>query len=132
MDTPWDRAKAQQKSQKQEKRIGNLPGGRKQINSGRNWFSKRDVRLGGYLVEARITDAQSYTIKKKEFEQITSEAIQTPPGMLPAMMLEIAGLRLVVTREQDHMFMEQRVGILEGDIDTLMKRIQEIEAELEP
>lgn len=109
--TPWDEARSHQKSQRQERRIADLPDGKKQVNSGRQWHSKRDVRLGGFLVEARTTDAQSYRVEKKEFETITRQAVGTPPGCLPAMFIEIDGLRLVVTREQDFEFLRVRAGL---------------------
>jgi hypothetical protein len=127
MKTPWQQAKAQQKSQRQESRIGDMASGKKQVNSGRHWFSKRDVRLGGFLVEARITDAKSYSVNGEEFSKLTRDAMQTPPGMLPAMALEIQGQRLIVMREEDFLFMEERVGILDSEVKRLNSRSMEEE-----
>ena len=101
MQTPWHRAKAR-KSQRQEKRLGQLPNSRTQPNSGRGRFLKRDARIfGNFLTEARTTDAQSYRIEKKEFQDLTKQAARQPPGCLPLMALEIDGLRLWVIREVD-------------------------------
>lgn len=63
---------------------------------------KRDARVfGHFLVEARTTDAKSYRISKDEFLDIQKQAIRQPPGCLPAMSLDIDGLRLFVIREDD-------------------------------
>lgn len=95
MDTPWQRAR-KTRHEKQEQKIGNLPGGQKQVNSGRIWRWKRDGILHGFLVEARTTKAGSYSIKKSEFLQIRREALQTPPGLLPAMQIDLDNVELMV------------------------------------
>lgn len=119
--TPWDQAQ-QTKSQRQESRLGKLPGGRKQVNSGRHWFSKRDVRLGGFLVEARTTGAASYTIGRPEFDAVTRQAIGSPPGMLPAFQIDFENpttLSLFVMRLEDHMAREERIANLEAEVKEL-------------
>jgi len=101
VETPWHRAR-HHKSEAQEKRLGNKPNSKRQPNSGRGRFAKRDGRLfGHYLVEARQTDAKSYTIKEDEFRDIEKQARLAPPGCRPAMALEIGKLRLIVTLESD-------------------------------
>lgn len=95
IETPWVRAK-KTKSQKQEERLGKMEGGQKQNNSGRFWRWKRDARLHNFLIEARTTDAGSYKIDKKEFQAIRREAMQTPPGLLPGMQIDMGDLYLIV------------------------------------
>jgi len=119
LETPWDRANAQRKSGRQEKKIGDKPGGRKQVNSGRHWPFKRDARLNGYLVEARTTDAGSYRILKAEFEKMANEAILTPPGLLPAMAVDLGGLELFITRQADHDYREKLIGDLIDEVKRL-------------
>jgi hypothetical protein len=119
MKTPWEQAKAQQRSQRQEQSLAKRPGGRKQVNSGRHWFSKRDVRLNGFLVEARTTEADSYRISKSEFEKIIMDAIATPPGMLGAMQIDFPGLRLMVTKFQDHEYMMSLIADLQDEVQRL-------------
>lgn len=126
--TPWEQAK-QRKSQRQETRIGKLPGGKKQINSGRNWFSKRDNTLLGFLVEARTTAAASYRIMRDEFDRLVRDAIGTPPGMLPGMQIDFEGeivLSLFVMRLQDHMEREQRIANLESQLEELRDRLSAV------
>lgn len=104
MDTPW---KKTDKSQAQERRLASLPGGRRQVNSGRTWFSKRDVTLRGFLVEARTTQAKSYRLDRDEFICVARDAMQTPPGQLPAMQIDFDTptdrLSLFVIKLEDHM-----------------------------
>jgi hypothetical protein len=121
VETPWHRAKAQQRSKQQEQALAKRPGGRKQVNSGRHWFSKRDVRLNGFLIEARTTNAESYRIDKEEFEKVIKDALATPPGMLGAMLIEFPGLKLMVTKFQDHEYMLSVIASQQDEIARLME-----------
>jgi hypothetical protein len=118
-ETPWKQAKANLKSRRQESRLAKLPGGRAQVNSGRTWFSKRDVRLGGFLVEARTTAKGSYTISRDEFLHVQRDALGTPPGQLPAMQVDFEGevpLHLFVMRLSDHLDREAYIATLEAKL----------------
>lgn len=73
-----------------------MEGGEKGVNSGRtSWRWKRDGKLREFLIEARTTDAGSYSISKKEFLHIKREALKTPPGLLPGMQIDIQELQLL-------------------------------------
>jgi hypothetical protein len=116
METPWDRA-AKTKSEKQEETISRMPGGSKQINSGRSvWTSKRDNILGlvfKFLVEARTTDKKSYRVNKQEFLDLRKQAFQTPPGLLPMMVVDIDGLVIAVVELKDMNEIQTRMLDLE-------------------
>lgn len=116
VDTPWARAK-KTKSQKQEERIGNMEGGKKQINSGRFWRSKRDAVLHNFLVEARTTDAGSYRIEKKEFFNIKRQGLETPPGLLPSMQIDLGELHLMVVELSAFQDMSMRILELEARLE---------------
>ena len=123
-DPPWKQARANQKSARQEKKLAAEKGGRQQVNSGRLWWSKRDVRLNGFLVEARTTESASYTISKVEFAKLTRDAFGTPPGQLPAMQLDFDGpepMRLFVMRLEDHQYFMERIAMLEAELDARRK-----------
>ena len=95
-ETPWERAR-KTRSQLQEERLGNIEGGSKQLNSGRtSWRSKRDNIYRQFLVEARTTEAGSYTIQASEWRDIRRQAFQTPPGLLPMIQVELQELNLAV------------------------------------
>lgn len=100
METPWTRAR-KSKSEIQESRLGQTPGGRKGVNSGRIWRFKRDGNIRDYLIEARTTDAKSYRIEYNEFRDIERQALQTPPGLRPGMQIDIRDLKLITVRESD-------------------------------
>lgn len=117
-ETPWLRAK-KTKSQRQEERLGDMPGGKKQINSGRFWRSKRDAVLHNFLVEARTTEAGSYRIEKKEFMAIKKQGLQTPPGLLPAIQVDLDELHLIVTELSAFQDREMRILELEAQIERL-------------
>lgn len=101
MQTPWDRAR-KKRYVEQEDRLDKLQGGKKGVNSGRHWRWKRDGTVGAYLVECRDTQSRSYRIDYDEFQAITRQAYATPPGMLPAMQIDIMDLSLFLTRLVDH------------------------------
>lgn len=129
LTTPWDAAKSVRgRSRRQEERLAKLPGGKKQINSGRSWISKRDVRLGGFLVEARTTEKASYAINRDEFIEIERNAIGTPPGQLPAVQIDFTTpsrtLSLMVVRLDDHVYRSQRILALEGRVKELQEQLR--------
>lgn len=113
LQLPWKRA-GKSKSQRQEERIGNMRGGQKQNNSGRFWRWPRDAKLHDFLVEARTTDAKSYSIKYEEFQQLAKQAYRTPPGCQPAMQIDIRDLQLFVTKLSDYEALRDRLLYLEG------------------
>lgn len=118
---PWSRAR-ERRSQKQEKRNGNLSEGSKQVNSGRFWRFKRDNKLWNFLVESRTNEkpgADTYRISRKEFLQIEQEAFQTPPGLLPGMQIDIQELQLMVIRLTAFQQMYERIIELEGENELL-------------
>lgn len=103
-EVPWKRA-AKTKSQLQEQRLGKREDGQEQVNSGRStWTSRRDNVIGSvyrFLVEARTTDKASYRIEAQEFRDLTKQATQTPPGLLPMIQLDLQELELGIYRLRD-------------------------------
>lgn len=83
-----------------------MEGGEKSVNSGRFWRWKRDGKLWEFLIEARTTEHNSYSIQRDEFLAIEREAQQTPPGLLPGMQIDIRNLSLMVIRLNDFQQME--------------------------
>lgn len=126
-DPPWKQATAAQRSRRQEDRIARESGGRRQVNSGRVWFSPRDVRGHGFLIEARTTRANSYTVTRPEFESILKQALGTPPGQLPAMQIDFEGtktLSLFLMRHDDHLYFMERIGLLEDEVRRLKEELK--------
>jgi hypothetical protein len=119
-ETPWRRSR-KTRHQLQEERIGDSPEGQKGVNSGRFWRWKRDGRIGEFLIEARTTKDGSYRIERKEFLSITREAMQTPPGLLPMMQLEIQELRLTVLMTNDFDEIKARMLSMEAALDSQEK-----------
>lgn len=118
LDAPWTRAR-KLRSEKQEKRIGEMEGGQRQINSGRLWRWKRDGILHNFLIEARTTEAESYRIDKKEFQQMRKQAFQTPPGLLAGMQIDIQDLQLIAIELSAFQDMSLRLIELEARIEAL-------------
>jgi hypothetical protein len=121
METPWQRAKGKTKSQRQEERLGNMEGGSKQINSGRFWRSKRDATLHDFLIEARTTDQGSYRISRSEFLDIRYQGRQTPPGLLPAMQIDLGDLHLILIELKA--FQDAQLRIVE--LEALLEHVRE-------
>jgi hypothetical protein len=101
-----------------------MEGGKRQANSGRLWRWKRDAILHDYLIEARHTDAGSYRIERAEFLQLRKQALQTPPGLLPAMQVDLGDLHLMVTELQ--VFQDAQIRILE--LEAMLDAAQESKA----
>lgn len=121
IETPWERATSSQRSRRQERSLANEPGGRAQPNSGRPKGIHNDVRLNGFLIEARTTKKKTYRIDSEEFEQIERNAISTPPGSLPGMQIDFEKptgktLRLFVSRLEDHLYHVQHIALLEQQL----------------
>lgn len=116
--SPWERAAELRKKPKktrdrrEEERLAKVSGGTRVPNSGRG-RQKGDVRHAGWLYDHKYTDNDSYSIKKSDFAKVAQDATRTPPGVSPALVLNINGLRLVVMRESDHLFREQQLGMID-------------------
>lgn len=120
LDTPWTRAR-KTRSELQENRLGQMPAGKKQVNSGRFWRWSRDGVVWNFLVEARTNekaDVESYRIQRKEWEQIRVEAFRTPPGLRPAMQITIQNVDLMVIELNDFQTMYARLIELEARYET--------------
>lgn len=116
METPWQKAKRVQHVE-QEKKIAKGRGGSAQVNSGRLWFSRRDAKKFGFLIEARTTMAGSYSIKAQELKQLTRDAFFHKN--LPAMIIEF---------EKEH---EDWILIRSVDFEDLYERMLALEAQVE-
>lgn len=116
METPWLRAK-KTRHEAQERRLGKLPGGTKQVGSGRIWRWKRDGKLFVFLIEARTTQDKGYRITAEEFKTIQKEGLQTPPGLLPAMQIDIQDVSLIAIRLVDFNEIYSRMLDLEAQLE---------------
>ena len=80
---------AQQKaSQKQEKKIAKLCGGRVQVASGALDGAKGDVRNLQFLIECKTTTKYKYDLKKTVWDKIETEAIKDG-WRIPVMQIDI-------------------------------------------
>lgn len=123
LSTPWSRAR-KVRSQAQEERLGTLPGGQKGMNSGRVWRWKRDGQLRNFLVECRTNEkptVKSYRIAYDEFQDIRKEASMVPPGLLPAMQIDILDLKLMVVDLDAFVDREERLIYLEAQVEALSR-----------
>lgn len=120
MSTPWDKAK-EQKYAKQEKRVGKKPGARQQFNSGRKWNGLRDVLqaspVAHVLIDCKDTDDKSYRITVDDWTKLKRDANRTPPGCLPALQLDISGLRLMVIEDRHYDEIINYIRVLEGRLE---------------
>lgn len=116
LETPWSKAR-KLRSQEHERRVASMTEGSAQVNSGRFWRWSRDAKVWNFLVEARShekPDVESYRISIKEWKDIRKQAFQTPPGLRPAMAIEIQDVRLFVIEESDFEAMYARLIALEA------------------
>ena len=109
-DTPWNRAKVGRRARRSEEEAAKLEGGRRVSRSG-GGREKGDVRLNGFRLEDKFTDAESYTLTRKTLDKITREALHTPPGLLPQLRITMPGYKLRVLREEDYLYIIAKAGL---------------------
>lgn len=89
------------KSNKQEKEVAKLFGGKQVIASGSLWFADSDVRNDKFLIECKTTEKDYYTLTAKVWEKIQEEAIKDHMRT-PLMIIDLKDKdRYVVFRPKD-------------------------------
>lgn len=101
------KSRTQKRSKRQEEKIAEDLGGRRQAGSGSSWRAKGDVRAMGKLrVEAKFTQKPSYLLKLDDWKKIREEAIKggletpvmqvefVPPGSSPGMKFAVMDYKL--------------------------------------
>lgn len=103
-------------SQKQERSFAKKIGGRSVPASGAFWSRKGDVRSDDLLVEAKMTDKASFSIKKSIWEKIRREALLD--GRIPVLAVQIQNRNLVVLDEEDFLELRSNAerGVGEGPV----------------
>ncbi len=102
------------KSKKQEERIAKQIGGKTVVASGALWGAKGDIRTDKYLVEAKYTDTNHYTLNVKTWNKIEQEAIKD--GLrIPVMCVSIKNKDYAILTVDDFIFLNKSV-ILVGEI----------------
>lgn len=104
-------------------------GGSPQINSGRFWHSKRDVKKFDFLFENRQTDGKTITINALELAKIVRDAVFE--HSFPAMRLDFSKhfQRWILVRESEFEDMHTRILELEGALEVEQRRSQQLAAE---
>jgi hypothetical protein len=103
------------KSKKQEARLAkDLIGGRAQIASGALDYWDNDVCSDAFLMEAKYTEAKSYSIKVKYWDETEKNAFSI--GKLPVLVIEFDPQRkgLAVIRYEDFIEFDRLLGGLCG------------------
>lgn len=102
---PWlsdaERKRRQNRqSAAQEARRATETGGRRQPGSGSSYRAPQDVKHEHYLEQTKYTDADSFSIKVDEWEQIKADAARS--GREPLLFIEFRKrmLKLVITEEE--------------------------------
>lgn len=85
--------------EKQERDVAKRRGGSRNAGSGSGWRRKNDVRETSVLWEMKSTGKTQITVKKTTWQEMRRNALLE--GRMPALHLDIDGLRLVVISEDD-------------------------------
>jgi hypothetical protein len=121
MPTPRD------KSKKQEKRLAKEIKGRTTIASGAFWHDKGDVSNDRFLIEAKRTDKEKYTVKRDIWEKIRIEAVGC--GKIPLLVVEMQDLEVVCLTVDDYVTLAgdtmQTIIIMKDKQFTLIKSVFE-------
>jgi len=89
-----------ERSKKQEKRIAEDVGGKRQPASGSRWGCKRDIVSPRLLIEAKTTRSAKQAVSIKDLHFLTKQAYQQ--GKIPAYVIELGSKEeVVVIHSQD-------------------------------
>lgn len=91
------------KSQTQEKKAASRYGGHVNPGSGNQWYHKGDVRTPDLLIEAKYTDAASYSLKVADLHKVEKQAYAIDKDW--AFLISFGGEEFVVIRESDYLSM---------------------------
>jgi hypothetical protein len=93
------------RSRKQEDSIADTYRGSRNVMSGAGWVRKADVRTEDMLIEAKTTQAKSYSLKLSELRELRKQAIMD--DRVPVFIVDIQGHRYVVLDENDWLEMTE-------------------------
>jgi len=93
-------ASSLKKSQRQEARLAKWYGGRVTPGSGNGWVHKNDVKTPTLSIEAKYTDAKSYSLKLVDL--IKAEKIALMDGRDSIFTVSFSGEEFVILREADY------------------------------
>ena len=97
------RSEGQRQSQKQERRLASAMGGRTVGGSGNSWSHKGDIDGGEFLVEAKWTGKNSYSVTANVWRKIETEAARSAKVPVLAVRLDPSDLDLIVVSEADYL-----------------------------
>lgn len=93
------KSEGQRQSQRHEKRLEKVLGGKRTAASGAFWSRKGDVRSDRVLMEHKYTAAKSFSIKADVLKKIHDEAVMD--GRMPALGIALGGKNFVLLFEDD-------------------------------
>ena len=93
------KTEGQKQSQRHEKRLEKVLGGKRTAASGAFWSRKGDVRSDEWLVEHKFTGNKSFSLKAAELEKVTKEAIMD--GRRPLFGVSLNRKNYVLMLEDD-------------------------------
>lgn len=79
----------QKSSRAQEDDVAEAFGGKRQPGSGNQWHSKADVKTKSWLVECKVTESGSYSLKKADLQTLYIQAAME--GKTPMMEIRFLG-----------------------------------------
>lgn len=96
------KTEGQKQSQRHERRLEKVTGGRRTAASGAFWSRKGDVRTEDLLIEHKYTsNKKSFSLKSADLKKISNEAIMD--GRTPVLAFHLDGQDYVVLDENDFM-----------------------------
>ena len=97
----------QKRSQKQEAHLAKVYGGSVTPGSGNGWVYKNDVMTPTLSIEAKYTDAKSYSLKLADL--LKAEKIALIDGRDSIFTVSFSGEEFVILREEDYRAMRMKL-----------------------
>jgi len=110
------------KSQKQEQRLAKHYGGSVTPGSGNGWVHKNDVKTPTLSIEAKYTDAKSYSLKLADL--IKAEKIALMDGRDIIFTVSFSGEEFVILREADYRDLHMQLKVIRTQLDASRAKLE--------
>ena len=101
------KTKGLKESQKHEKRLAKIVGGKRNAASGALWSRKGDVRSDDLLIEHKYTGKKQYTLKSIDLEKNVTNAILE--NRMPVFGISLNSKNYVLLTEDDFLEMREKL-----------------------
>jgi len=109
-------------SQKQEKRLAKAYGGGVTPGSGNGWVHKNDVKTDTLSIEAKYTDAKSFSLKLADL--LKAEKYALIDGRDVIFTVSFSGEEFAILREEDYRDLHMQLKVIRAQLDASKAKLE--------